>query len=464
MSEFLGNLNLIFKAYDIRGTYPDQLNEDLTYQIGRAFVEVLKVRHELGGPNEVVIGHDMRPSGPSLVQAFAEGVQAQGASARLIGLSSTDALYFACGRLNLPGAMFTASHNPAQYNGIKLAKAGAAPVGEASGLKEISKLISQGIPSFSGAKGEIHHQDMIEEYASFLNQLVDLSKIRKLKIVIDAGNGMAGFTAPRVLDKLNLEIYPLYFDLDGTFPNHEANPIEPKNLIDLQKKVKELNADLGIAFDGDADRAFFVDEAAQLVEPSAICALIAERELAREPGAAIIHNLITSNSVAEIVRENGGRPIRSRVGHSFIKQLMKDENAIFGGEHSGHFYFRDFWFADSGMLAAMHVIAALGVKEAGFKFSQLLEKYHRYFASGEINTKVKSTSQTTEKVRKFLQDNYEVSVDDLDGLTFATSEWWVNLRPSNTEPLLRFNAEAKTSQQLSELKTRVLAKIKEDEL
>lgn len=454
-------LSELFKAYDIRGIYPDQINEELAYQTGRAFVEILKIRDE---SQQVVIGHDMRPAGPKLVESFARGVCDQGVDAILIGLCSTDGLYFASGKLNAPGAMFTASHNPAQYNGIKLARAGAAPVGEATGLAEIKDLVANGVPQFTGAKGQTFERDLVAAYGDFLKQLVDLSQIRKLKVAIDAGNGMGGFTVPQVMQGLNLEIVPLYFELDGTFPNHEANPIEPKNLIDLQKKVKEVSADLGIAFDGDADRAFFVDESGTLVTPSAITALIAERELKREPGATIIYNLISSRAVPEVIQEQGGKAVRSRVGHSFIKQLMKEENAIFGGEHSGHFYFRDFWFADSGMLAALHVLAALGETEVGLKLSDLLAPYNRYHASGEINTRVSSPQMTSRRVADYFAKNFQVQSDDLDGLTFSTPQWWVNVRPSNTEPLLRFNAEAQTPQQLLEIQEQVLGVIREDEL
>lgn len=453
-------LDQLFKAYDIRGLYPSQINEELAYQTGKAFVEVLEVR---ATSRQVVIGHDMRPSGPKLVESFARGVCDQGADAILIGLCSTDALYFASGKLNTPGAMFTASHNPAEYNGIKLARAGAAPVGEATGLGEIRDLVLRGVPGFSRKKGELLHRQMLDEYSDFLKQLVNLSKIRRLKIAIDAGNGMGGLTAPQVLKGLNLEIIPLYFELDGTFPNHEANPIEPKNLIDLQKKVKAVGADLGIAFDGDADRAFFVDEAGNLITPSAITALIAARELKREPGSAIIYNLICSRAVAEVIEEQGGKAVRSRVGHSFIKQLMKEKNAIFGGEHSGHFYFRDFWFADSGMLAALHVLAALGETKVGMKISELLAGYNRYFASGEINTRVTSPQATSKRVSDYLSERFEITNDDLDGLTFSTPQWWVNVRPSNTEPLLRFNAEAQSPQLLLEIQEQVLKLIREDE-
>ncbi len=373
------DLSALIKAYDIRGIVPTQWDAKLAREVGIAFVEVLKIRKSDGGAGNVVVGHDMRPTGPDLVSAFIEGVTSSGVDVVNIGLCSTDGLYFASGRLNVPGAMFTASHNPAEYNGIKLCKAGAAPVGQDSGLGEIRQLLeSENLPSWVGEKGTETHRDMLADYSTFLRKLVPLDANRKLKVVIDTGNGMGGFTVPAVLGnqllpELPLEIDELYFELDGTFPNHEANPIEPENLRDLQSRVLELGADLGLAFDGDADRCFVVDERGQIVDPSTLTALIATRELAKEPGATIIHNLITSRSVPEIVLENGGKPVRTRVGHSFIKATMAETGAIFGGEHSGHFYFRDFWKADSGMLAAMHTLAALGETAPGTKLSQLLK-------------------------------------------------------------------------------------------
>jgi phosphomannomutase len=405
----------------------------------------------------------MRPSGPALVQSFANGIKAQGVDVLHMGLASTDGLYFATGFLNIAGAMFTASHNPAQYNGIKLAKAGAAPVGQDSGLKEITQLVLKGVSPYEGVKGKDSERDLNSEYVKYLHSLVDLKAVRKLKVVIDAGNGMGGFSVPKVFDNSNIEIVPMYFELDGTFPNHEANPIEPANLVDLQKRVVAEKADLGIAFDGDADRAFFVDENGVSISPSAITALIAKRELKREPGSVIIHNLITSRSVAEVVSENGGTAIKTRVGHSFIKQVMKDTNAIFGGEHSGHFYFRDFWFADSGMLAALHVLSALGETKSGETFSALIKEFDRYIASGEINTRVKDVLVTSNKVRQHFALMKDVQIDDLDGLTFASDAWWVNIRPSNTEPLLRLNAEAKDRATMEKLRDEVLVIIRKDQ-
>ena len=458
----LQRLQNLIKAYDVRGIVPTDLDENICYLIGQAFVVALKLRKADGGCGQVVIAHDMRPSGPDLVKSFAKGVTEQGVDVLHMGLASTDGLYFATGFLNIAGAMFTASHNPAEYNGIKLAKAGAAPVGQDSGLKEITQLVLNGIAKYSGPVGTESSKDLNTEYVKYLHSLVDLKAARKLKVVIDAGNGMGGFSVPKVFENSNFEIVPMYFELDGTFPNHEANPIEPANLVDLQKRVLAEKADLGIAFDGDADRAFFVDEKGQSISPSAITALIAKRELKREPGSTIIHNLITSKSVAEVVNENGGKARKTRVGHSFIKQVMKDTNAIFGGEHSGHFYFRDFWFADSGMLAALHVLAALGETKVGTTFSSLIKEFDRYVASGEINTRVNDVSVTSKKVREHFAGVKDVQIEELDGLTFAGDTWWVNVRPSNTEPLLRLNAEAKEHATMEKVRDEVLAIIRKD--
>jgi phosphomannomutase len=458
-------LDDIIKAYDVRGIVPDQLDAELAHEVGAAFVRVLGIASQDGGPGVVVIGHDMRPSGPDLVAAFADGVREQGCDVILIGLASTDGLYFASGSLGVPGAMFTASHNPAQYNGIKLCRAGAAPVGQDSGLREIRDMIEAGpIPTPDDrAMGEVRSQDMLADYASFLRSLVDLSAIRPLKVVIDAGNGMGGYTVPAVLGgaaglpALPLDIIPMYFELDGSFPNHEANPIEPANLVDLQARVLETGADLGLAFDGDADRCFVIDERGEAVSPSTLTALIAARELAKHPGSSIIYNLITSKAVPEVVIENGGVPVRSRVGHSFIKATMAQTNAVFGGEHSGHFYFRDFWRADSGMLAALHAMAALGETSDGTPLSSLLQSFNRYVSSGEINTKVVDQRETTARIRDVFGAQEGVTIDDLDGLTFTGDSWWFNVRPSNTEPLLRLNAEATDEATMARLRDEVLA-------
>lgn len=456
------DLDSIIKAYDVRGIVPDQLDADLAHDVGAAFVRVLGIRAEDGGAGAVVIGHDMRPSGPDLVASFADGVREQGCDVILIGLASTDGLYFASGRLNLPGAMFTASHNPAQYNGIKLCRSGAAPVGQDSGLRDITSMIIDGIPTYDGRLGEVRSQDVLTDYASFLRELVDVSQVRRLKVVVDAGNGMGGFTVPAVLEgaaglpALPLDIIPMYFELDGSFPNHEANPIEPANLVDLQARVIAEGADLGLAFDGDADRCFVVDENGTVVSPSTLTALIAQRELAKHPGSTIIHNLITSKTVPEVIVENGGVAVRTRVGHSFIKATMAETDAVFGGEHSGHFYFRDFWRADSGMLAALHAIAALGQTPAGTTFSSLLTPYLRYVPSGEINTEVLDQQAAVDRIRSAFGSIAGVVIDELDGMTIDSGSWWFNVRASNTEPLLRLNVEASDHDQMEQIRDEVL--------
>ena len=374
----LDNLAAVFKAYDVRGIVPDQIDDDLARRVGNAFVVVTEADH-------VVVGHDMRPSSPGMSRAFAEGAAEAGADVTIIGLASTDELYFASGWLERPGAMFTASHNPAQYNGIKMCRAFASPIGRESGLVEIRDLAGAGVTRTADVPGSISEQDLLADYAAYLLALAPV-RGRPLRVVVDAGSGMAGLTAPAVLGQLDVELVDLYFDLDGSFPHHEANPIDPANLVDLQAKVRETGADIGLAFDGDADRCFLVDERGELVSPSVLTALIAARELVRDPGATIIHNLITSRGVPEIVRELGGKPVRTRVGHSYIKARMAETGAVFGGEHSGHFYFRDFWRADSGMLAALHALAALA--ETDLPLSELLRPYSRHVASGEINSEV----------------------------------------------------------------------------
>ena len=455
------DLSALIKAYDIRGVVPEQWDPKLSREVGIAFVEVLKIRASDGGTGRIVVGHDMRPTGPDLVAAFIDGVTGAGVDVISIGLCSTDGLYFASGRLDIPGAMFTASHNPAEYNGIKLCRAGAAPVGQDSGLSEIRELLeSEKLPGYSGESGTATSQDMLADYAQYLRELVPLEKSRKLKVVIDTGNGMGGFTVPAVLGgeifaALPLEIDAMYFELDGTFPNHEANPIDPENLRDLQKRVLEVGADVGLAFDGDADRCFVVDEKGGIVDPSTLTALIATRELAKAPGSTIIHNLITSRAVPEIVREHGGKPVRTRVGHSFIKATMAQSNAIFGGEHSGHFYFRDFWKADSGMLAAMHALAALGEAPKSTTLSELLKPYLRYIMSGEINTKVSDAKTVVARIKTEFAER-AIDTDELDGLTVSLDSGWFNVRSSNTEPLLRLNVEATNHDAMAAIRDEVL--------
>jgi phosphomannomutase len=442
----VGEYAKIFKAYDIRGIVPDELDEGVAEAAGAAFIR-------LTGAPAVVTMHDMRTSGPPLADAFARGACSQGADVIAGGLGSTDMLYYASGSLDIPGAMITASHNPSKYNGIKLCRAGARPVGADSGLMDIRDMAAAGVPA-GGHPGTVSKRDLLAGYASHLKTLVDLSGIRHLRVAVDAGNGMAGYTVPKVFEGLPVTLIPLYFELDGTFPNHEANPIEPANLRDLQQAVRSGGADIGLAFDGDADRCFVVDERGEIVSPSTLTALIAERELRREPGATIIHNLITSQAVPEIITENGGTPVRTRVGHSFIKARMAETGAVFGGEHSGHFYFRDFWFADSGMLAALHVLAALG--QQGGPLSELLSRYERYVASGEINSEVQDQAAATARVRAAFAGRPGITTDELDGLTVRGDGWWFNLRPSNTEPLLRLNAEAADQATLESVRDEVL--------
>ena len=445
----------IFKAYDIRGLVDVEITADFCFATGVAFARFLQQERE---PGTVVIGEDMRPSSPAFADAFSAGITSQGLNVIRIGLASTDLLYFAAGKLNFPGAMFTASHNPAEYNGIKLCLSGARPIGKESGLLTIERYVSEGSPIDFRSVGSERKQDMLKEYVDHLLSLVELSNIRPLKVVIDAGNGMAGHTAPAVFARLNCEVIPMYFELDGSFPNHEANPIDVKNLKDLQKAVKKHKADIGLAFDGDADRCFLVDENGDPVNPSTLTALIADRELKKNPGANIIYNLISSRAVVEIVEENGGKAIRSRVGHSYIKQLMAETGAVFGGEHSGHFYFRDFWRADSGMLAALHAIAALG--EVNTALSKILKPYSRYFSSGEINSKVSDTQNSMLEIDAKYGASAGNEVDHLDGLTVSGDTWWFNVRASNTEPLLRLNVEAKTQGRMEKIRDEVLATIR----
>ena len=443
----MADLAKIIKAYDIRGVVPDELNESVAEAVGAAFVR-------LTGAGKVVTTHDMRTSSGPLAAAFGRGATSQGADVIDGGLGSTDMLYYASGTLGIPGAMVTASHNPARYNGVKLCREGARPVGQETGLAELRAMIEAGVPASAAPPGRRTRQDLLSGYAEYLKKLVDVSAIRPLKVAVDAGNGMAGYTVPKVFDGLPIDLVPMYFELDGTFPHHEANPIDPENLRDLQQVVTETGADIGLAFDGDADRCFVVDERGEIVSPSVLTTLIATRELARDPGATIIHNLITSRAVPEIIAENGGIPVRTRVGHSFIKAEMARTGAIFGGEHSGHFYFRDFWFADSGMLAALHVLAALGHQDG--PLSRLLDRYARYAASGEVNSEVADQAEAIARVRDAFAGRPGVTTDELDGLTVLAPDWWFNLRPSNTEPLLRLNVEAAEAATMESVRDEVL--------
>ncbi|MFZ3269154.1 MAG: phosphomannomutase/phosphoglucomutase [Mycobacterium sp.] len=438
MSRPAATVHRVIKAYDVRGLVGAEIDESFVADVGAAFGALMRSE----GARQVVIGYDMRDSSPSLAAAFGTGVTGQGLDVVRIGLASTDQLYFASGLLDCPGAVFTASHNPAAYNGIKLCRAGAKPVGADTGLTAISDDVIAGVAAYDGPSGTVADKDVLAEYGEFLRSLVNTSGLRPLRVAVDAGNGMAGYTAPAVFGAIDsITLLPLYFELDGTFPNHEANPLNPANLADLQTYVRDTGADIGLAFDGDADRCFVIDERGLPVSPSTVTSLVAARELHREIGATVIHNLITSRAVPELVVERGGTPVRSRVGHSYIKALMADTGAIFGGEHSAHYYFRDFWGADSGMLAALYVLAALGEQQR--PLSELTADYQRYEASGEINFTVNDAASCVEAVLKSFGTRIH-SIDHLDGVTVDLGEGsWFNLRTSNTEPLLRLNVEGR---------------------
>ena len=445
------DLDLIFKAYDVRGVYPDEIDEAGARRIGRAFVRFMQAPR-------IVVGRDMRLSSPSLSAAFAEGAARAGAEVVDVGEVSTDALYYASGKLDLPGAMFTASHNPGHYNGIKLCREKAAPIGEESGLLDIKQLAAKDDGSrTSRVPGTVGARDVLGAYARHCRSFVDRSNLVPLRVAIDAGNGMAGKTVPLVFDGLPFEVVPLFFELDGTFPHHPANPIEAENLVDLQRAVVDNRCDVGIAFDGDADRMFLVDETTALVSGSSTTALVADRLLRKFPGETIIYNLICSWTVPEVIRERGGRPVRTRVGHSFIKQVMAETGAIFGGEHSGHYYFRENFRADSGMIAALIVLE--GMCEAGKPLSELMQPFKRYYDSGEINSKVRDQQASIEKLAARYSDGRQ---DRTDGLTVEYRDWWFNCRPSNTEPLLRLNLEARSGPLKDEKVEEVLSVIRGD--
>jgi phosphomannomutase len=457
MARSAATVNGVIKAYDVRGLVGDEIDESFTAEIGAAFAQLMRAE----SARQVVIGHDMRDSSPTLSSAFATGVTGQGLDVVRIGLSSTDQLYFASGLLDCPGAMFTASHNPAAYNGIKMCRAGAKPVGADTGLTVIRDDLIAGVATYDGQPGTIADRDVLADYGVFLRSLVDTSGLRPLRVAVDAGNGMAGYTAPAVLGPIDsITLLPLYFELDGSFPNHEANPLDPANLVDLQAYVRDTGADIGLAFDGDADRCFVVDERGRPVSPSTVTSLVAARELKREIGATVIHNVITSRAVPELVLERGGTPLRSRVGHSYIKALMAETGAIFGGEHSAHYYFRDFWGADSGMLAALYVLAALGEQQGPPRpLSELTADYQRYESSGEINFKVADAAYSVDAVLKSFGTRIQ-SIDHLDGVTVDLGDdSWFNLRSSNTEPLLRLNVEGRSTEDVDAVVEQVSAVI-----
>ena len=433
-------LDTVFKAYDIRGTVPDQIDETLARAVGTAFAA-------FAGAGRIIVARDMRPSGPGLVAAFAEGVTAAGVDVVDIGLTSTDEMYYASGSLDAPGAMFTASHNPARYNGIKLCLAGARPVGEDTGLSQIKEAVSgdRAAPA-AGRTGEVSERDVLDDYAAKVRSFVDPGVLRPLKVVADTANGMGGLVVPAVFGGLPFDLEILFGDLDGSFPNHPADPIAPANLVDLQRRIGEVGADVGLAFDGDADRCFLVDEQGEAISGSTTTAMVAKAILEKEPGATILYNLICSKAVPEIVRECGGTPVRTRVGHSFIKAVMADTDAAFGGEHSGHYYFRDNYRADSGSIAALVVLEMMS--KAELPLSALRRPFERYADSGEINTEVSDPRAAIEAVAGVMAERHpDATQERMDGLTVDVGDWWFNLRPSNTEPLLRLNLEAATPEQ-----------------
>lgn len=454
----MADLASIFKAYDVRGRVPEQLDEPTTRQIGNAFARLLD---RAGGPGSachrpVVVGHDMRPSSPGLARAFADGVRDAGRDVLLIGLAATDELYFASGSLDAPAAMVTASHNPAAYNGLKLCFAGAVALSAGTGLDDIRDMVLSGAAARTAdadRRGTLRTADMLASYVSHLHQLAPV-RGRRLTVVVDAANGMAGHTVPAVFSGLDVELVGLYLDLDGTFPNHEANPLDPANLRDLSTAVVAQHADLGLAFDGDADRCFAVDETGRPVPPSTLTALIAVRELARRPGAHVIHNVVTSRVVAETILEHGGIPVRTPVGHSLIKATMAEVGAVFGGEHSGHYYFQDFWYADSGMLAALHLMSALA--ETDEPMSRVAAGFDRYVASGEINSVVADPAAAMARLEESFAGRTGVELDRLDGLSVVAEDWWLNVRASNTEPLLRLNVEAADDETMTDVRDSAL--------
>jgi phosphomannomutase len=442
------DLDRIFKAYDVRGVVPDDLDADLVRRIGAAFATWT-------GLPRLIIGRDCRLSSPELGAAFIEGATSQGVDVVDLGLASTDLLYFASGSLDLPGAMLTASHNPKQYNGLKFCMPGARPVGEDTGLRDVRTLVeSDDLPPVA-SPGAVESRDLLDAYAEHVLGFVDVETMRPLTVVVDTANGMGGLVAPAVLSRLPVTVHYLYPELDGTFQNHPADPLDPENLVDLRAAVREHGADVGLAFDGDADRVFLVDEQADDVSGSLLTALVAAAMLRREPGAKVVHNLICSWVVPETIRANGGEPVRTRVGHSFIKQVMAETGAIFGGEHSGHYYFRDNYRADSGLIAA--VVALGDLSAGGVPLSELLAPYRTYVASGEINSRVEDQRAKLEELAGALADGRE---DRLDGLTVEFDDWWCNIRPSNTEPLLRLNVEARTPELLAEKTAMVLDMIR----
>jgi phosphomannomutase len=445
------DLDQVFKAYDVRGLYPDQLDEELARRIGRAFIE-------LTGAGSLAIGQDMRPSSEPMAEALADGATSQGADVIRVGLCSTDMLYYVSGALDVAGIMLTASHNPSQYNGLKFTRPGAVPVGQESGLADLKRMVAEGEPSGEAPeRGEVHQgEDLLPRYAEHVRGFVHQDALRPLKVVADAGNGMAGHVLPVIFERLPFDLVPMYFELDGTFPNHPADPINPKNLEALRQRVKAERADVGLAFDGDADRVFLVDETGGIVQSSLVGALVSRTMCEREPGATVLYNLICSHVVPETIREAGGNPVRTRVGHSFIKAVMAETGAIFGCEHSGHYYFRDNYRADSGLIAALVTLEVLS--RANRPLSEVLAPYRRYADSGEINRRIEGDDPKS-VIQQVAEDYPEDQRDWTDGLTVETQDWWFNLRPSNTEPLLRLNVEARDEEQMARGRDEVLEKV-----
>jgi len=445
------DLDQVFKAYDVRGLYPDQLDEDLARRIGRAFIE-------LTGAGSLAIGQDMRPSSEPMAEALADGATSQGADVIRVGLCSTDMLYYVSGALDVAGIMLTASHNPSQYNGLKFTRPGAVPVGQESGLADLKRMVAEGEPSGDAPKrGEVHQgEDLLPRYAEHVRGFVHQDALRPLKVVADAGNGMAGHVLPVIFERLPFDLVPMYFELDGTFPNHPADPINPKNLEALRQRVVAEHADVGLAFDGDADRVFLVDETGGIVQSSLVGALVSRTMCEREPGATVLYNLICSHVVPETIREAGGNPVRTRVGHSFIKAVMAETGAIFGCEHSGHYYFRDNYRADSGLIAALVTLEVLS--RANRPLSEVLAPYRRYADSGETNRRIEGDDPKS-VIQRVAEDYPEEQRDWTDGLTIEAQDWWFNLRPSNTEPLLRLNVEARDEEQMARVRDEVLEKV-----
>jgi phosphomannomutase len=444
------SLDAIFKAYDIRGIYPDEIDEGFARRLGNAFAHFT-------GAERLVVGRDMRPSSEPLSAAFTEGAVLAGADVVDVGLASTDLVYFASGALDAPAAMFTASHNPARYNGVKLCRSGAAPIGEQTGLEQIKATIASGVTARGEVAGKVEHRDLLDDFAAHVQGFVDRSVLRPLRIVADTANGMGGLVVPEVLDGLPFEVTVIFGELDGTFPNHPADPLQTDNLKDLQRAVLDSGADCGLAFDGDADRVVLVDDQGQPVSGSTTTAIVAKGILERHPGETVVHNLICSKAVPEIIRESGGTPVRSRVGHSFVKQVMAETNAIFGGEHSAHYYFRDNWRADSGSIAALLVLEQLC--RADVPLSQLRVPFERYSSSGEVNSRVDDPGAVIERVAAAFGGHPQ---DRVDGLTVEVGDWWFNLRPSNTEPLLRLNLEAADPETCETHTAEVLALVRGD--